>query len=173
MPSWTLPLLKGNPIWGQRLSSANTFPSCEQSSSGRSSPRTVIICFSCNSASDAARKNSARLWGAFPVLITKRTRTLETRAVKVLFVKWCRIWEKIRRNQFEKLRKGIGSVPRTSTSWVVRVTSSGNGTRAKTSASSVEPLLLSRRSMQTRLAGRLALPFYAPRRAPRTRLAKT
>jgi len=32
---------------------------------------------------------------------------------------------------------------------------------AKTSASSVEPLLLSRRWVQTRLAGRLALPFHA------------
>src|SRR5208283_75303 len=69
MPSWTLPLLKGNPICGQRLSSANTFPSCEQSSSGRSSPRTVIIRFSCNSASDAARKNSAQSGGTFPGLI--------------------------------------------------------------------------------------------------------
>jgi len=63
MPSWTLPLLKGNPMWGQRLSSANTRSSYEQSSSGRSSPRTVIICFPRKSASDAARKNSAESAG--------------------------------------------------------------------------------------------------------------
>src|SRR6267143_1127124 len=96
MPSWALPLLKGNPMWGQRLSSANTFPSCEHSSSGRSSPRTVIIRFSCNSASDAARKNSARLSGEFPGLITDRARTLYTRAPKLLFVKRRRFWREER-----------------------------------------------------------------------------
>ena len=47
-------------MWGQRLSSANTCPSCQQSSTGRSAPCTVIICFSFKLASDAARKNPAR-----------------------------------------------------------------------------------------------------------------
>src|SRR5690349_18592542 len=78
MPSWTLPLLKGNPRWGQRLSSANTFPSYEQSSIGRFSPRTVIIRFSCNSASDAARKNSAKSGGMFSGGIRNNYRSQDT-----------------------------------------------------------------------------------------------